>query len=204
MTKYASLILTALLPICLCVKHDFGGIDQTRTLLNKKFPGFSGYMLNDSVVDETFLSNKIVLLNFMFIGCKGCMEELPILADLNDQYKDPGFMIVTIMGNGIEDIKSFQGIGDTTKIFYTIRKTLNLKSIENPIIAECRKVNKTGPPNAINTCTENISRKFFIDGYPTNILIDKNGIITHIYYNLLDSNDYRNLKVELDKRLGSK
>jgi len=50
-------------------------------------------------------------------------------------------MIVTIMGNGIADIQSYQGTGDTSKIFYSIRKMWKYDSIKNTIIAECKAVN---------------------------------------------------------------
>jgi hypothetical protein len=134
----------------------------------------------------------------MFIGCQGCMNELPKLAKLNEIYKNSNFMIVTIMGNGIADIKSYQGTGDTSKVFYSIRKILRYESIKNPIIAECKIVNKTGPKNAILTCTENISRNFFIDDYPTNILVNKSGIIKNIYKNLSDDADYCDLQIQIE------
>jgi thiol-disulfide isomerase/thioredoxin len=167
-------------------------------LLNKKVPHFSGYLINGSVVDETFLDNKVILLNFMFIGCQGCMQELPNLVKLHNKYKDTNFMIVTIMGNGIEDIKAYQGIGDTTNIFHQVRKMLKSESIPNQIIAECKSVKQTGPANYIKTCTDNISKKFFISGYPTNILVDRSGIITKIYSNLGVESEYIDLQGQID------
>lgn len=171
---------------------------SVNSLLNKKVPHFTGYLINESVVDETFLDNKVILLNFMFIGCQGCMQELPNLNKLNGKYKNTDFMIVTIMGNGIEDIKSYQGIGDTSKAFYQIRKILKSEYIQNPIIAECKFVKQTGPPKSIKTCTDNISKKFFIDGYPTNLLVDKSGIIRKIYSNLVDDTQYIDLQALID------
>lgn len=176
-------------------------VPQVNTLLNKKVPHFTGYLLNESIVDETFFDNKLVLLNFMFIGCQGCMQELPNLARLHEKYKNTNFMIVTIMGNGIEDIKSYQGIGDTSKVFYQIRKMLKSESIRNPIIAECKSVKQTGPVNNIKTCTDNISKKFFISKYPTNLLVDKSGIITKIYSSLVDDAEYIDLQVQIDSLL---
>jgi thiol-disulfide isomerase/thioredoxin len=171
---------------------------QINTLLDKKVPQFIGYLLNDSTVDETFLYNKVVLINFMFIGCQGCMQELPNLAKLHEKYNNKDFMIVTIIGNGIADIKSFQGTGDTSKIFYAIRKMLKYESIKNPIIAECKTVNKFGAKNNIYTCTENISKRFFINAYPTNLLIDKTGIIKKRYGNLVNNTEYLDLQNQID------
>jgi thiol-disulfide isomerase/thioredoxin len=176
-------------------------VPQVNTLLNKKVPHFTGYLLDESIVDETFFGNKVILLNFMFIGCRGCMQELLNLDRLHEKYKNSNFMIVTIMGNGIEDIKSYQGIGDTSKVFYQIRKMLKSESIRNPIIAECKTVKQTGPVNSVKTCTDNISKKFFISEYPTNLLVDKSGIITKRYSNLVDDAEYYDLQAQIDSLL---
>lgn len=176
-------------------------VTQVNTLLNKKVPHFTGYLLNDSIVDETFFDNKVVLLNFMFFGCQGCMQELPNLAKLHEKYKNTNFMVVTIIGNGLDDIKSYQGTGDTLKVFYSIRKMWKYDSIKNPMIAECKTVNKVGPKGAIFTCTENISKKFFIDEYPTNLLVDKTGIIKRKYGILLNDIEYIDLQAQIDSLL---
>jgi thiol-disulfide isomerase/thioredoxin len=182
-------------------KIDESSIPSVKSLLNKKVPHFTGYLINESVVDETFLDKKVILLNFMFIGCQGCMQELPNLDKLHEKYRNTNFMIVTIMRNGIEDIKSYQGIGDTSKVFYQIRKMLKSERIPNPIIAECKSVKQTGPVNSIKTCTDNISKEFFISKYPTNLLVDKSGIITKIYSNLVDDAEYLDLQVQIDSLL---
>jgi thiol-disulfide isomerase/thioredoxin len=170
---------------------------QTNTLLNKKVPHFNGYLLNDSIVDETIFNNKVVLINFMFIGCQGCMQELPTLAKLHEKYGNNNFMVVTIMANGIEDIKSYQGTGDTSKIFYAVRKMLKYESIKNLIIAECKTAKQSGIKNSIYACTENISKRFYINAYPTNLLIDKSGIIKKSYGNLVDSTEYTDLQNQI-------
>jgi thiol-disulfide isomerase/thioredoxin len=197
--KQFSILL--ILTVLLSFKIDNGNKLNESSLINKKVPHFTGYLINESVVDETFLDKKVILLNFMFIGCQGCMQELPNLERLNEKYKNTNFMIVTIMRNGIEDIKSYQGIGDTSKVFYQIRKMLKSESIRNPIIAECKSVKQTGPVNNIKTCTDNISKKFFIDEYPTNLLIDKSGIITKIYSNLVNDAEYIDLQAQIDSLL---
>lgn len=172
-----------------------------QNFLNKKVPEFSGYMLDGNIVNQSILASKVILLNFMFIGCKGCMEELPQLSKIYERFNSDKFLIVSIMGNGIDDIKSYQGTGDTTRIFYTIRKLLKYDSIKHLIIAECKIVNKKGPPNAIQTCTDNISKIFQIDRYPTNLLIDKHGIIIKSYNNLRSENDFIDLVSEIEKRI---
>jgi hypothetical protein len=71
-------------------------------------------------------------------------------------------------------------------------------SIKNPIIAQCITVNRVGPKNTIFPCTENISKKFFIDEYPTNLLVDKTGIIIKRYSNLVNDAEYIDLQAQID------
>lgn len=174
---------------------------SANSLINKKVPHFTGYLIDESLVNESFLDNKVILLNFMFIGCGGCMHELPYLAKLYEDYKNTNFMIVTIMRNGIEDIKSYQGEGDTSKVFYQIRKMYKSESIKNPIIAECKSVKQFGAINNIRTCPDNISKIFLIYAYPTNLLVDKTGIIKKKYSNLVNENEYHDLKLQIDSLL---
>jgi thiol-disulfide isomerase/thioredoxin len=170
-------------------------------LLNKKVPSFIGYMLDGTEINQSILDDKIVLLNFMFIGCKGCMEELSQINKIDKKFHNDQLLIVSIIGNGIEDIKSYQGTGDTTKVYYAIRKMFKNDSIDHLIIAECKTVNKNGSINAIQTCTDNISKKFKISVYPTNLLIDKNGTIIKSYNNLLKENAFNDLIKEVEKKL---
>jgi thiol-disulfide isomerase/thioredoxin len=196
--KQPTIILLTIIFLAFKTDYEVGIEDsfpaQSASLLNKKVPHFSGWLLNDSVVDETILTNKIVLLNFMFIGCQGCMQELPNLARLYEEYNKSNFMIVTIMGNGIPDIRSYQETGDKSKVFYQIRKMGKYENIKNIIIAECKSIKRNGPTNGITTCTDNISKKFNIIAYPTNLLIDETGIIRKIYHNLSDDSEFLDLQ----------
>ena len=175
-------------------KAEISGIDS---LIGKKVPHFNGYLLNDSIANETFFNNKVVLINFMFIGCQGCMQELSNLAALDEKYKNKNFMIVTIMPHIVADIKSYNGNGDTTKIYYKIRKRLKYPSINNPIIAEC-KTREFGDEKSFRPNCGNISDKFKLSGYPCNFLIDKNGIIKKIYGNLVDDLEFNELQNQID------
>jgi hypothetical protein len=75
------------------------------------------------------------------------------------------------------------------------------ESIKNLIVAECKFVKQTEPINSIQTCTENISKKFFITAYPTNLLVDKSGIIKKRYSNLVDDKEYHDLQLQIDSLL---
>lgn len=45
-------------------------------------PVFSVRTIDGKTLDQTTLKGKVLVLNFWFIGCPGCMEEIPKLNDL--------------------------------------------------------------------------------------------------------------------------
>jgi thiol-disulfide isomerase/thioredoxin len=170
------------------------------SLLNKKVPHFNGYLLNDSVVDETFFHNKVALINFMFIGCTGCMQELPNLSRIYEKYANQNFILITIMPHIVADIKSYNGIGDTSKLYYTIRKNWGYASIKNTIIAEC-KIREVGDEHSLRPNCANISDRFLLNGYPKSFLVDKTGIIRKIYGNFHNNNEFEDLQLQIDSLL---
>jgi hypothetical protein len=101
----------------ICIFLFFFGIVpcQGQGIIGRKILEFLGNTLDGNIINHKVLASKQVLVNFMFIGCKGCMEELPQLSMIKATFKSDKFMIVSIISNGVDDIKSYQGIWDTTK-----------------------------------------------------------------------------------------
>ncbi|MCW5911548.1 MAG: TlpA family protein disulfide reductase [Cyclobacteriaceae bacterium] len=62
--------------------------DFTGKLINTKLPAFRYETLDGKHIDSNLLSGKILVLNFWFIGCKPCQEEIPLLNEVVQQYKD--------------------------------------------------------------------------------------------------------------------
>lgn len=68
---------------------------------------FSGTALDGTGVDETlFTGQKLTMVNIWGTFCGYCIQEMPDLAELNEQYADRGFQIVGVIG----DIASLDGV----------------------------------------------------------------------------------------------
>ena len=51
-------------------------------------PAFSAPDLNDHIVDTASLKGKVVVVNLWFINCPNCIEEISLLNQLVEKYKD--------------------------------------------------------------------------------------------------------------------
>lgn len=142
----------------------------------KKNYNFVGITLeNDSIV----LGEEVLLLSFGYFACRPCMLEIPLLNRLNEKYSGD-IKIVGIFPHAESDIRIYQENIDTTSIFCRIRKHAGFEKINYQIVPEC-KTKKDNRKNIIAPECDLISRRFDIENYPTNLLIDKNGVIRHVY-----------------------
>lgn len=64
------------------------------------FPALSGKGLDGTSIDVAKLSGKFVLVDFWELGCAPCVAELPNLKRLYERFKDRGFEIVGVSGDG--------------------------------------------------------------------------------------------------------
>ncbi len=56
--------------------------------IGEDFPVSHFVDINGNSIDFKKLKNKIVVINFWFVGCKGCRKEEPLLKKLTENYKD--------------------------------------------------------------------------------------------------------------------
>ena len=104
-------------------------------------------------IKTTDLKGKVFLLNMWFIGCPGCKVEYPGLQTLKKRFVD---------AKKVDKVEFFSLALDTKENLVDFLKKNPLDFIQIPN-------------------TESISRvKFNVLGFPTNIIVDKNGIIRHI------------------------
>lgn len=107
---------------------------------------FSDRDINGNKIDLDKLKGKTIVLNFFFIGCKPCREEMPALNMLVDYYKDnKDVVFIAVALDSKSDLKKFL---KTTPFAY-------------PIIADGRS----------------IAQNYNINLYPTNVVINKDGVI---------------------------
>lgn len=104
-------------------------------------------------IKTTDLKGKVFLLNMWFIGCPGCKVEYPGLQTLKKRFID---------AKKADKVEFFSLALDSQEKLVSFLK-------QNPL-------DFTQIPNA-----EAISKgKFNVLGFPTNIIVDKNGVIRHI------------------------
>lgn len=133
-------------------------------LLNKKVPEFDIKTIHGEVLNEKMLHGKITLLNFWYYGCIPCMAELPALNTLQKKYaNDSLIQLFSVFKDSIIIDETgqlhfqFTGYSSDTSKFRLANTTL------------------TQIPNG-----KKINSLFNVIGFPTNLIIDSNGIIRKI------------------------
>ena len=98
------------------------------------------------------LKGKVIVLNFWFIGCKPCVEEIPDLNRIQEKFKDKEVVFLAVTFDSKKKLEEF-----------VKKKPFNFTLV---------------PDNM------KIIRQFYVNSYPTTILIDKDRKI-HLIDDLL-------------------
>jgi len=119
------------------------------------FPNFQGKDFEGNSVDQSiFAKNEVTLLNFWFNGCSACVNEMPALEKFNAKLREKGAELIGVnvqVADNEADLKEAKEILSTQGATY-------------------RNIYITGDQNAKSY----ISKIF---GFPTTIIVDKNGDI---------------------------
>ncbi len=62
-------------------------------------PPVSVTALNGQTIDLTQLRGQVVLVDFWATSCPGCVEEMPLLTQTYERYKDKGVKVVAVAMN---------------------------------------------------------------------------------------------------------
>jgi len=98
------------------------------------------------------LKGKVIVLNFWFIGCKPCVEEIPDLNRIQEKFKDKDVVFLAVTFDSKKKLEEF------------VKK---------------KPFNFTLVPDSMK-----IIRQFYVNSYPTTMLIDKDRKI-HLIDDLL-------------------
>ena len=100
--KFLSLMLTAAVMLCLCScgqEKTPGAVQLTQTK-NGEFAQFSAQDLNGNPVDASILKdNTLTVINIWGTYCPPCLEEMPALGELAEEYRDRGLNIIGIVSD---------------------------------------------------------------------------------------------------------
>jgi peroxiredoxin len=94
---------------------------------------------------------EVVLLNFWASWCGPCRQEMPLLSELHEQYRDLGF---TVLGVNVEE--------DTRKA----RKLLEDAPVSFPVLFDSESV---------------VSRDYDVVAMPSTILVDRSGRLRYLH-----------------------
>lgn len=134
--------------------------------------------LNGNPVDvSTFKENKITLVNAWNIGCTPCINELPDLEKLNEEYKEKGAAIKGLYFNFAEDISDDE--------MSQINDALSTAGVTYPQLRLTKEM-------YASDIMQNIM------AFPTTFIVDSNGKILD---KLEGSNDYDGWKKIIDQYL---
>ena len=71
-------------------------------------PTFDAPDINAKWINTDELKGKVIVLNFWFIGCVGCMDEIPKLSAVADKFKDnTDVVFVAVATNTPQDLRVF-------------------------------------------------------------------------------------------------
>ena len=77
------------------------------SLIGKSAPGFLVTDVNGNALDLNAMKGKIVVLNFWFIHCFGCVQEMPVLNQMMQEFKDKDIVFIGLTFDKVQDTKAF-------------------------------------------------------------------------------------------------
>lgn len=117
------------------------------------------------------LKGKVVLLHFWGYWCGGCIQDMPVLMELHDTFKDKGLVIVGIHLDGEGEIDSAKALDEKLALY---KKDLwKGKDIPFPVALTSGKRASEDE----NAGRGPLAQKFGIRGYPHTLIIDRDGKI---------------------------
>jgi thiol-disulfide isomerase/thioredoxin len=121
--------------------------ERINAIIGKQFSAFEGKTMAKTIFSSKELQGKTVFVNFWFSGCEPCMKEMPALNKLYDTLKNDSSFVFLSL--------TFDPIDLATRV-------IKLFDIKYPVTmiseAESHRLNNIG-------------------GYPTSLLLDKNGVM---------------------------
>ena len=120
------------------------------------------------------LEGNVILVNLWASWCKGCKKEMPEFFKLQKSYKK-GFKIVTV---SVDDTAT-----KSQKFLNNVEKKTGIKT---PFIT-------------LHDAKKNVAKSYQCAAMPSSYLIDKKGVIKQIIVGSLNTDDIKQLKIEINK-----
>lgn len=200
--KYTSLFLLALLLLPL-LSFD------SKSLVGKPVPLLPNNQTTDGkTIDASYFKGHVTVVNFMFIGCMPCMNEIGMFNQLKKEYSaDPRVQVLCIARQMKDQMRQFNS--EEVSIFSQVRKAFHAPVMEYAILPACpdgeSKMVKNGDEISIKSECDAIAATYGVESYPTLFFVDADGIIRKVTHGgpptRNDTAFYNNLKKEVDMLL---
>ena len=181
--------------------------NQSHELLNKEIPDISGKTLHEVSINKEYFLGKVTLINFWSIGCQPCMREIHFLNQLSADYNDRPFQILGIAPHSRQHLLDF--LSEKYSPYSNMRKYGSITQIHFELLPE-GETSKTSESDTdihftITHDCDSLSKIFKVKAYPTNYLVDKEGIIRYVgvgYTNEPDDSKLQQIyREEIEKQL---
>nr|WP_319397630.1 TlpA disulfide reductase family protein [uncultured Carboxylicivirga sp.] len=173
-------------------KPDYTVYNQLE--LNKPMPEVSGITLDDILIDSLYFQGKVTVLNFSFVGCTPCMQEVKYLNQISEKYKNQEVNVLSVYSINREGLLSF--LQAKEGIYKELRQYIPFDTICYTLMPECTGEKEDYRYNAGPKCNR-ISKYYGVQGYPQTIIIDKNRIVRYFKYGFAkNETDAESLKKE--------
>jgi cytochrome c biogenesis protein CcmG, thiol:disulfide interchange protein DsbE len=156
---------------------NLGGITMTPTIpfeltpfraaVGYRAPDFTAEKFEGGSITLSDLRGQYVVMDYWASWCPPCMEEIPFIQQIHEEYRERGLQVLGVNGIEGDDLNSVGDVIADESLTYTILLDRD----------------------------DEISRIYNIQYLPTSIFIDANGIIREIVIGGITENEFRD-KVE--------
>lgn len=168
--------------------------------------------LDGKTIDEHYYKAHVTVVSFMYAGCVPCMNEISVLNQLYDEYKNNDkVQLLCVARQFRQQMVEFQEGG--YPIMGKIRRGMHVDSMKYAIQPACLDApskmelveSDTGKHYTINSECDVIKDVYGVTSFPTTFFVDRKGVIREIHsggpgkQNDLDFHD--KVKAEIEKLL---
>lgn len=150
----------------------------TKRSEHRRAPLIAASTMDGRILDQDYYTGKVTVITFMYIGCPGCMYELPLINALPSKLKNPAFQVLCVAPHTAQQVLEFNR-GDDSK-YGSIRRHYKVDPIEVPIVAACTETSITDP-NVVAPECDFITDDFRVRFFPKTFFIDQQGDIREVY-----------------------
>ncbi len=127
-------------------------------LINTPLPNFTLRKIDGTEIKLTSLKGKTVVLNYWFIGCKSCVQEMPLLNDVVNHYKSKSDIL--FLAPALDDREKLIQFFGTHAFSNPVTHTFYYQVLSS---------------------SEEFANRMSISSFPTHIIVDSKGIIKEAF-----------------------